>query len=75
MNDPTVGKVTFGPGRKPPPESRVPMGELRDGTCIGELPDRTFGYVIWMTVRVEHLDPWARAALERGLEAMQEDVL
>lgn len=57
------------------PEPRVPMGDIKDCTCIGQVPDSTYGYVEWVEVRLEHLEPWARAALERGLKAMQEDVL
>ena len=75
MRDTTVGNVQFGPGREPP---RVPMEPLKDCTVIGSapvLPPDVPGYVEWLEIRLEHLDPWARAALERGVKAMQEDVL
>ena len=73
MSDVTVGNVQFGPGREPP---RVPMGEMKDCTVIGKRPVN-FGtvFVADQEIRLEHLEPWARAALERGLKAMQGEIL
>ena len=72
MSETTVGNVQFGPGREPP---RVPMGEMKDCTVIGEMR-----YCAWtmrhhaqLDIRLEHLEPWARAALERGVEVMRKE--
>jgi len=49
---------------------------MKDCTVIGKRPVN-FGtvFVADQEIRLEHLEPWARAALERGLKAMQGEIL
>ena len=72
MADKTIGKIEFGPGRKPEP--RVPMGDVKDCTRIGEIPDPIYPD-IKLEVRAEIMDAYWRRAMERGHKTLQEDVL
>jgi len=53
-------------GQGEPP--RVPMGDIKAHTVLGTC-------IHGAAINLLDMKPWVRAALERGLKAMQEDVL